>query len=79
MLNIFKVNPSWSQQAIVDEFYKNLCKEVKKSTVTQVLNLSTKIVGIQSEVTKNVQRVRDPKYLELENALMAWFKQVRTS
>ena len=79
MLSIFKGNPSWSQQTIVDEFSKNFCKNVKKNIVSQVLNFSNKIVSIQSEFAKDVDRVRDPKYPELENALMAWFKQVRLS
>ena len=78
MLNILKANPSWSEQAIADEF-KKLCKGVKRNTISQVLSSCNNIVGIQHEGAKEVQRVRDPKYLELENALMAWFKQVRTS
>lgn len=67
MLNIFKATPSsWSQQAIVDVFNKKLCEDVKRNTISQVLSSSNKIVGIQSEVAKDVQRVRHPKYPELE-------------
>ena len=79
MLIISKDNPSWSQQAIANEFNKKFCKEVKRNTISQILSSSNKIVGIQSEATKDVKRVRDPKYPDLENALMAWFNQVRTS
>lgn len=79
MLIISKDNPSWSQQAIANESHKKFCKEVKRNTISQILSSSNKIVGIQSEATKDVKRVRDPKYLDLENALMAWFNQVRTS
>lgn len=71
MLNIFKATPSsWSQQAIVDVFNKKLCEDVKRNTISQVLSSSNKIVGIQSEAAKDVQRVRHPKYPELE---MPWW------
>jgi hypothetical protein len=62
-----------------NEFNKKFCKEAKRNTISQFLNSSNKIVGIQSEATKDVKRVIDPKYLDLENALMAWFNKVRTS
>jgi hypothetical protein len=62
MLSILKANPSWIQQAIVDEFNKTFCKEVKRNTMCQVLNSSNKILGIQSEAAKYVHRFKDPKY-----------------
>lgn len=40
MLNIFKGNPSWSQQTIVDEFNNFFNKEVNRSTISQVFNSS---------------------------------------
>ena len=79
MLIISKDNPSWSRQAIANEFNKKFCKEVKRRTISQILSSFNKIVGIQSEATKDVKRVRDSKYPDLENALMACFNQVRTS
>jgi hypothetical protein len=79
MLNIFKANPSWSQQAIADEFSKKFCKNMKMNTISWILNSSSKIVGIRREATKDVQRIIDPEYLELKNALMAWFQQVGIS
>ena len=54
MHNIFKVNLSWSQQAIVDEFNKKFCKEMKRTITSLVLNSSNKIVDIQSEAAKDV-------------------------
>jgi hypothetical protein len=51
---------------------------VKRNTISQFLSSSNKIVGIQSEATKDVKRVIDPKYPDIENALMAWFNKVRT-
>ena len=65
MLNIFNANPSWSQQAIVDEFSKKFCKNMKVNTTSHILNSSNKIVGIQSEVAKHVQRIKDPEYPKL--------------
>ena len=34
MLNIFKVNPSWTLLEIADEFNKTLSREVKENTIS---------------------------------------------
>ena len=42
---------------------------MKRNTLSQNLGSSSKIMDIQSEATKNVHRVRDPKYQNSEKCL----------
>jgi hypothetical protein len=38
--------------------------------VSQILSSSNKIMGVQNEATKDVKRIKDPKYPDLKNSLM---------
>ena len=76
LVQIRRSNSNWTQQMIAIDFNKrHEGKEVKKNTISHILKKSTMILEVGDNL-KDIKRDKTPVYLELESALLTWFKHV---
>ena len=74
LVQIHRKNPNWTQQMIAIDFNKrHKGKEVKRNTISQILKNSTRILEVGDNL-KDMKREKTPMYLELDSALLTWFK-----
>jgi hypothetical protein len=74
VIKIHRGNSSWSQQLVADEFNKlHPGKNIKKNTISQLVKFANRIIEVNLDIVKG-KRMKEFMYLELEVALVAWFK-----
>jgi hypothetical protein len=66
----------WDQQAVAEEFNKQTKKNMKRSTVSDIVKKREKLTSLGSAAVKaGAKRQRLCKFPELEHILMEWFRQ----